>query len=141
MISRRFVNFVLVGGLAASLNWGSRFVFDLAMPFEAAVVPAYLIGMVTAFALNRLVVFESSARPLGEQAWRFTLVNMAALAQIWLVSVGLERLLFPAIGFEFHSKAIAHGVGVASPVFTSYLLHKHWTFSQADKGVTGGRTG
>jgi putative flippase GtrA len=60
---------------------------------------------------------------------RFALVNLAAVAQVWIVSVGLARLAFPAIGFTWHAETVAHVIGVAIPVFTSYLGHKHFSFA------------
>jgi hypothetical protein len=63
----------------------------------------------------------------GEYA-RFALANAVAFAQVWLVSVGLARLVFPAIGFRRHADTVAHLIGLASPVWTSYLGHKHFSF-------------
>ena len=60
---------------------------------------------------------------------RFALVNLAAVAQVWVVSVGLARLVFPAIGFTWHAEIVAHVIGVVVPVFTSYLGHKHFSFA------------
>jgi len=58
-----------------------------------------------------------------------TLVNLAAVAQVWVVSVGLARLVFPVAGFVWHAETVAHVIGVAVPVFTSYLGHKHFSFA------------
>ena len=128
-MTRQFLSFVVVGGVAAVVNVVSRVAFSLTMPYEIALIPAYLCGMVTAFILNRAFVFKMTEDDMFSQAPRFALVNLVALAQVWVVGVGLVRLVFPAMGFAWHAETIAHAVGVASPVVTSYYAHKHFSFA------------
>ena len=94
-----FLKFLATGGVAALVNLASRYGLNRMMSFEAAVVIAYLIGMTTAYILARLFVFQVSGRSIASEFRRFTLVNVVALAMVWLISVGLARLLFPAVGF------------------------------------------
>jgi putative flippase GtrA len=125
----RFMLFVAAGGTAALVNILSRILLNWIMPYEAAIVVAYLCGMTTAYLLNRHFVFASSGRSVASEYTRFALVNLAAVVQVWIVSVGLARLVFPAIGFAWHAETVAHVIGVAVPVFTSYLGHKHFSFA------------
>lgn len=127
-MTREFARFVLAGGTAAVTNITSRWVFSFVVPFEVAVVPAYLVGMVVAFVLTKLFVFAPSRRKTRAEAVRFTLVNLVALLQVWVVSVALEAWLFPLVGFHWHAELIAHVIGVASPIVTSYFGHKRFTF-------------
>jgi putative flippase GtrA len=126
---KRFVLFVLAGGTAALVNILSRIALNWVMPYEVAIIVAYLCGMTTAYLLNRYFVFAASGRGVASEYTRFALVNLAAVAQVWIVSVGLARLVFPAIGFAWHAETVAHVIGVAIPVFTSYLGHKHFSFA------------
>jgi putative flippase GtrA len=126
---KRFVLFVLAGGTAALVNILSRIALNWVMPYEVAIIVAYLCGMTTAYLLNRYFVFAASGRGVASEYTRFALVNLAAVAQVWIVSVGLARLAFPAIGFTWHAETVAHVIGVAIPVFTSYLGHKHFSFA------------
>lgn len=128
-----FLRFVLVGGLAALVNWVSRLVFSFVTSFEIAVALAYFVGMTVAYILNRRFVFDRSGRSVGNEYIRFVLVNVIALAQVWIVSVGLARIIFPAIDWQFYPEAIAHAVGVASPIVTSYLGHRYFTYSKKVK--------
>lgn len=132
MVSRQFIKFAFVGGLAAGVNWGSRALFSGFIPVEAAVAAAYLVGMTTAFALNRAFVFEPSGRSARSDYVRFSLVNLVALVQVWIVTMGLLRIVFPAIGFTWRAEDVAHGIGVLSPIVTSYLGHRHFSFAQRD---------
>jgi putative flippase GtrA len=126
---KRFVLFVLAGGTAALVNILSRIALNWVMPYEVAIIVAYLCGMTTAYLLNKYFVFAASGRGVASEYTRFALVNLAAVAQVWIVSVGLARLVFPAIGFAWHAETVAHVIGVAIPVFTSYLGHKHFSFA------------
>lgn len=131
---RQFVAFVVAGGIAAAVNIGSRIIFSLVMRYEIAILVAYLCGMTVAYSLNRMFVFEASGRGMPSEYVRFALVNLLAVAQVWIVSVGLARLVFPAVGFGWHDETVAHIVGVLVPVVTSYLGHKHFSFApQSDE--------
>lgn len=127
-MSPQFIRFVAAGGTAAVANIASRWLLSFVMSFEIAIVIAYLIGMLVAFVLTKLFVFEPSNRHTGSEMVRFTIINLIALAQVWLVSVGLADWVFPAIGLRWHAETIAHVIGVASPIATSYIGHKRYTF-------------
>jgi putative flippase GtrA len=125
----RFLRFLATGGIAAGVNVGSCWLLGFVMSYEMAVTLAYLAGMTTAFVLARTFVFEGRGGGVATQYSRFALVNAVAFAQVWLVSVGLARGLFPAIGYTFHADTVAHVIGVGSPILTSYIGHKHISFS------------
>ena len=126
-----FLRFAVVGALAAGVNIGVRALLGRYMPFEWAVALAFPVALTFAFAANRRWVFRQEVADWRVAYWRFFLVNLAALAQVWLISVGLYRLLFPTVGFTWHAELIAHTVGVLSPVVTSYYAHKHYSFKSS----------
>ena len=129
MRNRNFLLFVLVGGFAALVNFIARILISQLTVYEVAIVLAYMIGLTTAFLLSRALVFKSRLHEWTVQYRRFALVNLFSLIQVFLVSVGLDRILFPSIGFRWHPEEVAHAVGLISPVFTSYLAHKHYSFA------------
>ena len=126
--SRQFLVFLLTGGLAAAVNFGSRILYNQWMGFSAAIVLAYITGMITAFVLARLFVFRGSQRALHQSALYFVLVNLVAVLQTWAISLLLAGHVLPALGIRHLVHEIAHAVGVVVPVFTSYLGHKHLSF-------------
>ena len=128
IVTQRLTRFVLVGGVAAAVNILSRAVISQFVSFEYAVALAYPIGLTFAFVLSRRFVFELSRRSIWAQYARFVIVNIFALIQIWAVSIGLVRFLFPAIGWTWYPELLGHTIAVASPVFTSYYAHKAFTF-------------
>lgn len=128
MPSAQFLRFVAAGGVAAAANYGSRFVFSQVVSYPVAIILAFLVGLAVGFALMRQYVFDGRGQALGPQLLKFCLVNLLALAQTLLVSLLLARWALPALGVTWQVEAIAHAVGVAVPVFTSYLGHRHGTF-------------
>ena len=129
-MTTEFLKFLVTGGLAALVNVASRYALNLVMPFEVAVVVAYLIGMTTAYILARLFVFQRSDRSIGSEFRRFTLVNLVALVLVWVISVGLARFVFPALAFTWHADDIAHLIGVLAPAVSSYFGHRLYTFAR-----------
>ena len=126
--SRQFLVLLLTGGIAAAVNFGSRILYNQWMGFSAAIVLAYITGMVTAFVLARLFVFRNSQRALHQSALYFVLVNGVAVLQTWAISLLLADWLLPALGIRQYVHELAHAAGVVVPVFTSYLGHKHLSF-------------
>ena len=126
--SRQFMLFLLTGGIAAAINFASRILYNHWLDYSNSIIVAYLTGMVTAFVLARLFVFTETSQNWHRSALIFTLVNMVAVAQTWAISMGLAYYVLPSAGVTRFAPEIAHAAGVAFPVFTSYLGHKHWSF-------------
>lgn len=127
----RFGCFIATSGASAVINVTTRWVLSFVLVYEVTVALAYLVGMVTAFLLARLFVFEGDTGSMQGQFIRFALVNMIGFTQVWLISVGLVRLVFPALGSPPNAETTAHVIGLASLAVTSYLLHKRFSFRGA----------
>lgn len=128
MLSKQFFYFILCGGLAAGLNWGSRFLFALVVPFEIAVVLAFFVGLLSGFILMRFFVFDGGNKPIAPQISKYILVNLFALLQTLLISLIFARWALPAVGINDYAEGLGHLVGVLVPVITSYFGHKFLTF-------------
>ncbi|MEB0122542.1 GtrA family protein [Pseudomonas sp. CCI1.2] len=127
-MTRQFLVFLLTGSIAALINFCSRMVYSLWLGFSSAVILAYITGMITAFILARLFVFKDSTQAVHHSAMFFILVNAVAALQTWGISLGLALYVLPALGVKLFTLEIAHAVGVAVPVVTSYIGHKRWSF-------------
>src|SRR5471030_1905611 len=123
IVTRRFARFLFVGVAAAAVNILSRVLISYFVRFEYAVALAFPIALTFAFVMSRFFVFEVSSRSVWEQYLRFWFVNLVALIQVWLISVGLIYWILPTIGWTFHAELIAHTIAVCSPVLTSYYAH------------------
>lgn len=123
-----FFQFLIVGGLAAGINFVSRIGFSELVSYRVAIILAYIIGMITAFLLSKHYVFQRSGRPLRDELRDFTIVNIFAVIQVWLISVGLAEYFFPYILFTFYPEEVAHLTGLGIPAITSYFGHKYFSF-------------
>ena len=124
----QFAGFLIAGGIAAVANFLSRIAFNLFFGYAISIVLAYLVGMVTAFLLNRHGVFAPSGKSVHvEVAW-FTLVNFLAVVQTLIISLLLANVIFQNLGIVHFRKEIAHAIGIIVPVVTSYCGHRYWTF-------------
>ncbi len=123
-----FFQFLMVGGFSAGVNFVSRIGFSELVSYRYAIIFAYLVGMITAFLLSKHYVFEKSGRPFKDELRDFTIVNIFAVIQVWLISVGLAEYFFPYISFTFHPEEVAHLIGLGIPVLSSYFGHKYFSF-------------
>lgn len=125
-LTRQFVLFLMVGGLAAFLHWLARIALSHWFTFPVAVVLAYAVGMGVAFSLNALLVFPGSDKPRHLQARDFVLVNLAFLPVVWGASVLMEK---PVTSWGLpYPQAVAHGVAVLLPTLLTFLIYKFFAF-------------
>ena len=127
MNKKEFILFVAAGGFAALVNFVSRIIFNFLFSFEVSVVLAYLIGMITAYILTKIFVFKAKSVGLVSSSIKFTIVNILAVLQTYFISVYLYYWLNNNINFDYN-KEVAHFVGIAFPVITSYIGHKYYSF-------------
>ena len=129
--SRQFFLFVIAAGLSVPVNLASRVVFSAFIPFGLAVLLAHLVGMVTAFALARIFVFDKSGRSVRLELSRFALVNVVSASTTWAVSVTLLYRVFPTLEWTTFPEFSAHLSGLASSAVVSFLGHRHFSFRPA----------
>lgn len=128
MISKRFAMFIVSGGLAAAANFFSRILFGIWLPYSLSIVLGFMVGLVTAFVLMRKLAFKQTTNAAHHQVLWFLAINAFALLQTFCVSLLLARWLLPMMGVTHGAETIAHAIGVATPVLTSYVGHKRLTF-------------
>lgn len=120
--------FVAVSAFAALCNFVTRVVLTRIVPYPAAIVGAFFVGLGTAFYLNRRFVFEAEDGSLVRQLVAFVAVNLVGLAQTMIVSLLLVDVVLPSLGIRRFAEEIAHAIGIASPIVTSYFGHAYITF-------------
>ena len=101
--------------------------------FELAIIIAYLIGMLIAYILAKKFVFFNSKKSIKSSLAGFTVVNLLAIMQTWLVSIGIKAFLINLVESIFITELIAHTSGVIVPVFTSFFGHKYISFNDQKK--------
>lgn len=123
-----FLRFLAAGGFAALVNLVSRYLLTPVIGFKLSIAVAYLFGMVVAFILFRTLVFARSGASVAAESYRFVIVNLIALTLVWIISVALASVAFPAIGFTWHAEDVAHFIGTCIPAATSFIGHSVYTF-------------
>ena len=126
---KQFLIFVLTGGIAALSNILSRLGLSKILQFELAIIIAYLIGMFIAYILAKKFVFFNSKKSIKSSLAGFALINLLAIIQTWLVSIGIKAFLINFVESIFITELIAHTSGVIVPVFTSFFGHKYISFN------------
>jgi len=126
--STSFIKFVLAGGVAALINILSRTAFGLYLGYSTSIVLAFFVALSFAFFVNRRFVYIGATDSLSRQYGKFLAVNLLMLVQVAAVSWAVLLIVLPLISDRFYAETFAHALGVVSPVATSYLLHKHFTF-------------
>ncbi|MEM3846299.1 MAG: GtrA family protein [Candidatus Parvarchaeota archaeon] len=125
---KQFYKFIIAGSIAALSNFCSRFFYSTFVSFGLAVIFAYITGMIVAFILFKLFVFKDSKQTMNKSILYFVLVNIVALIQVYIISVGLADYLFPYIKFHFYPEAVAHAIGIFFPTLVSFIGHKNFSF-------------
>jgi putative flippase GtrA len=125
-----FGGFILVGIASTLCNLGSRYLFQRFSSYEVALAGANTIGVLSAYFLNRWLVFKPRDTSMPGELARFALINLAGIVVSWLTSVFLYRQVFPVLGFSWQPDLVAHALGIAVPVIPNYWAHRHWTFAR-----------
>lgn len=131
--SKRFFLFLVVGGFAAAVNFLTRIVLDIFFNFSFSIVLAYFTGMIIAYVLNRSIVFSQTSVSVSRSFFYFSIVNLLAVFQTWLVSVFLAYSVLPYFQIEKFIFEISHAIGISIPILTSYFGHKYLSFQISDR--------
>jgi len=124
----QILRFLVLGGLAALVNWGVRFPLSLVMPFPAAVASAYVIGMSVGFSLYRRHVFPGAGKPLAYQAAMFVTVNLVTAVLVMAVATSLVTAPFlEPLPLQMR-EGLAHGVAIGLGAVFNFIGHKLLTF-------------
>ena len=130
---KEFPLFILAGSIAALTNVICRILLTIFLNFEISVFISYLIGMLTSFLLQRKYVFKSTKKSYKKSFAAFSLVNLFALVQVWIVSLLIKFWLVNFISSVPVVEFIAHCFGVVIPTFSSYFGHKYITFNEKSR--------
>jgi putative flippase GtrA len=127
--TKQFLKFLFVGAAAALANWVSRIIFSFWISFSLAISAAYLVGMVSAFLLNKKFVFPNSPRPIQKQIRDFTLTNLIAFPLVWLMSIQISNFL-QSLGMLAYYEELAHMLALSIPTVVSFLIYKFLAFGE-----------
>jgi putative flippase GtrA len=133
LLSAQFFRFLLANTFAAFVNIITRLVGSLVVFDAWAVVAGFCAGLSTSYLLCRGFVFRTVSRASLPEILRFTGINLLALTLTWLVyHLALQWLVAAQFGPATNQglRTSAHALGVAAPVFFSFVAQKTLTFRQ-----------
>lgn len=126
----RIFLYFLVSGVAALVNFASRFFYDLFLDFWVSVVAAYFTGMLVNYALSRKYVFSSYAGATTTKTLsKFAVIAFLGLGITTVVSViALDLLQQRFTLAEPLARGLAHCLGIGTAFAASFLGHNFLTF-------------
>jgi putative flippase GtrA len=126
---KQFLTFLAFGSFALLINFIARLIINLWLSFSLAIVIAQIIAMFCAYFLFRTYVFNFH-KDSSRSFFKFLIINLISLFQVWAVSYFLAYVLLPTVGISEFIFEISHIVGISSTVLTSFIGHKFWTFNR-----------
>ena len=124
-----FKKFIFCGAIAAFINWIFRLLFNdfLELNLFYSVLFAHIIGMVIAFFLFKLFVFESKKDTILS-IFPFIIVNLFSLLFIYLTTLFLIKIFLLFSSEIILIKGLAYGFAICLTALSSYYLHKKFTY-------------
>lgn len=116
------VGYVLAGGSSLLLDLSALYVLHglLGVDLAVSTTVAYLVGLVTNFAINRYVVF-SRVLPLGRSAFRYGLLVAVNYAATLIVVTVLAHVGVPYL--------VAKLVAVGATLIWNFVAYQRWVFA------------
>jgi putative flippase GtrA len=133
LLTAQFLRFILANSIAALANILTRLLASFVMIDALAVLAGFCAGLTTSYLLCRGFVFQTMRRATVAEILRFTGINLLALLITWIVyQLTLRGLLglYGASSLGLGWRTAAHALGVAAPVFFSFIAQKTFTFRQ-----------
>ncbi|MFA7685203.1 MAG: GtrA family protein [Candidatus Gracilibacteria bacterium] len=121
------MKFIMGGAVSAGMNFSSRVLFNLKFNYTVSIILAYGVGMIVAFCLFKIFVFEESKNSTKRSVMVFIMVNLFGLIQTVIISLLLNDYLL-IIGVRQFRPEIAHLIGLGTTTITSFFGHKYFTF-------------
>ncbi len=131
LLSVEIICYFLLAGVAASVNFTSRFIYDLFLDFRYSVVFAYSSGMLVSFVLSKRYIF--SVRESGRthtEFIKFTLTATVGLIVTCFVSVGMLGFIHSRTHLHEGEKVISHICGIGAGFIANYFGHKFFSFRE-----------
>jgi energy-coupling factor transport system substrate-specific component len=133
LMNRQIFRFLVMGGLAAAINWLVRFPLSALMPFEGAVFVAYLIGMTAGLVLCWRYVFVDSDRSKTAQTLYFLAVNALSAVLVTILASLSVKLLSPLPVALWVREGLGHGLAIGIGIVFNFLGQRTVTFTASDR--------
>lgn len=125
---RTILAFGLVGLCNTGLTAGIMVISSrLRVPYPVYTTYAYIAGMLSSFALNRIFTFRQGRElHAGRTLVRFTILNLGLLGLVH----GLQFLLIERLGWR---ERLGVALGMVCYTGLGYILNRNWVFRHPNK--------
>jgi len=130
-ISKEFIRFLLVGGTAAAINFGSRFLFRVFFPYVLSVALAFSLGTVVSFILNKVYTFKAFDESTLAQLVKFVAIAVVSIGiASFTVYSGMEIYKYIGITWitEREMESVMHLVAIGVVMIFNFLAMKYFSF-------------
>ncbi|MDQ7824589.1 MAG: GtrA family protein [Candidatus Eremiobacteraeota bacterium] len=131
-LSRQFAKFLLVGGIAASANFFSRFLFRLWFPYVVSVGLSFTLGTVVSFILNKTFTFKSYEESTAVQAFKFALTGLVYIVLGSAVAQGIYWITGHFALPPSWRESLSHALSIAICTVYSFLVIKYFAFRKLE---------
>jgi len=123
-MSRTFILYILFGGLATIVDWGSFFLasYSLNINYILAVTISFSLGSITNFTLNKYLNFSNKYKKFHLQFILYLFIALIGL----MITIGLMWLFISTFGF---GKMSARIITTAITLIYNFVGHKYVTFN------------
>ena len=123
--------YLIISGIAALINFLSRFAYDLITNFDMSLILAYYTGLIFNFSLSKKFVFNSNeSKKTVREFIKFCLVAGGGLVALYIASVFV--LSFSNLYFSYYpiqlQKSISHIIGIGAGFIVNFVGHKFFSF-------------
>lgn len=128
---KKFYLYFLIGGSAALVSIGSRYLISLTgiFSFEIAILIGYILGMLWNFFINKFFNFRSFSRKTQLQLLTFVIIASFGLLLTTVLSLIFKLILQIYIELPVeYSELFGHITAVECVMIYSFACHKLYTF-------------
>jgi putative flippase GtrA len=129
----QFLRFLLANTFAAAANIATKLATSFVLSDAVAIIAGFLVGLSSSYILCKSYVFQSDQRIKSSEVMRFTVVNLMALVITYFTYKQMLAGLHLIAGLSQADRRVqttAHAIGVAAPLFFSFIAQKTLTFHQ-----------
>lgn len=131
LVFNQLPSYLIVSGIAALVNFLSRFVYDIITNFEISLIMAYYTGLIFNFSLSKIFVFNSNkSGKTAREFIKFFLVASGGVIALYIASVfvfSLSNLYFTFYPIHLR-KSVAHIIGIGVGFIINFVGHKFFSF-------------
>jgi putative flippase GtrA len=128
-ITFQFLKFLIAGGIAATCNITIKYFIEPVAGYLGSIIISYALGTIIAYLISIKIVFSSNKYQRKKEILHFFFYNACMVPIVITTTYSIDTLI-NQIKNTNDTYLFSHIIGVAAPVFISFLYHKFITFGE-----------